>query len=152
MTVVLVILFVSAFVMALTKAGLWAYNEGMRQGDSPEDAVAVTDIVSRPDGSYTVHIRLDNPASAPVMASVRGRWVHWLWPISGVGRTTPRRCSNPLRGDLVAVPGGDATAIAWATNVPAGRRRLVLDVHIWQRGGRLRRHRSIVGRPTPAFG
>jgi hypothetical protein len=142
-----------AVVAVVCASAWWVCREGLRQGDEPGDAVTAAALRTGPDGTLTVSVSVTNPGTSPVVASARTRWVARLWPLTGVGRTTRRRAPAGLDGRLLAIDAHDSRSVAWSLARPAGRQRLLVDVHIWQQAGRLRRQRHVLAaqaRPTAA--
>jgi hypothetical protein len=144
MSAVVLLLAVGAGFGLVAAAAWWLCGEGIRQGDEPDDAVTSVTLFAQPDGVFTVNVLVTNPGMIPVVASATTRWAGRLSPVSASGRSTRRTYSEPLSDRLVAVDGRNAAALSWSVAAPPKPRRLVVDVHVWQKSDRLRRHRSVL--------
>ena len=144
MSALLLLLAVGAGFTAIAAASWWLCGEGIRQGDDPADVVTDVTVAARADGALTINVLVTNPAPTPVVASAGTRSVSLLAPIAGSGRSTRRSYSDAFGERLVAVGGRDQATLSWAITAPGKRQRLVVDVHVWQQGDRLRRHRCVL--------
>lgn len=133
--------------LALATVGaLWLLREAWRQGDRPDDARSRVSLVSARDGERIVEVHVDNPLPAPLVVTALARRGGWL---AEPGRCTLHRRVKSVGGaSLGVVDGGGEGCYRFALPgalSPAGTARMLVDVHLWQPAGRIRRHRHVLG-------
>jgi hypothetical protein len=128
---------------------IWrGWHEGLHQGAEPGDALVNISICGAED-RHLVEARVVNPASEAVVAVAASRWVGRLRPVAGVGGTTRRDPPSGDGGLVLPIARFAAETVSWTTSSPSSHGRLVVDVHVWQQRGRIRRHRRVVGLRPP---
>jgi len=128
--------------------GWWGYREGFRQGDELGDPTADVRLFPHSEEGSTVRVHLMNPAAHPVVVSIDARVVRRPRLAATARRSTRRRCPLDADGRLVAVDANADAWLSWPAPLPDLGSIMLVDIHVAQYCGRVRRHRLVLDPAT----